>query len=30
LLRAAGFHARNLAGGIVDWIDKVDPEQLRY
>jgi len=30
LLRAAGFRARNLAGGIVDWIDKVDPDQLRY
>jgi adenylyltransferase/sulfurtransferase len=30
LLRAAGFRARNLAGGIVGWIDKVDPNQLRY
>ena len=30
LLRGAGFRARNLAGGIVDWIDKVDPDQLRY
>jgi adenylyltransferase/sulfurtransferase len=30
LLRSAGFHARNLAGGIEEWIEKVDPGQLRY
>ena len=30
LLRSAGFHARNLAGGIEEWIGKVDPDQLRY
>jgi adenylyltransferase/sulfurtransferase len=30
LLRSAGFHARNLAGGIEEWIDRVDPSQLRY
>ncbi len=30
LLRAAGFRARNLAGGILEWIERVDPDQLRY
>ena len=30
LLQSAGFHARNLAGGIEEWIGKVDPDQLRY
>jgi molybdopterin/thiamine biosynthesis adenylyltransferase/rhodanese-related sulfurtransferase len=30
LLRAAGFRAWNLAGGIVAWIDQVDPSQARY
>jgi len=30
LLRAAGFRARNLAGGIVEWIEQIDPNQLRY
>jgi rhodanese-related sulfurtransferase len=30
-LRAAGFgKARNLKGGIVDWVDKIDPSQPRY
>ena len=29
-LRGAGFRARNLKGGIVEWIDKVDPTLLRY
>jgi sulfur-carrier protein adenylyltransferase/sulfurtransferase len=31
LLRTTGFPAaRNLAGGIIDWIDKVDPSQPKY
>jgi adenylyltransferase/sulfurtransferase len=30
LLRAAGFRARNLAGGLVAWIDQVDPTMPRY
>ncbi len=31
LLRAAGFnHARNLKGGILAWIDQVDPSQPKY
>jgi adenylyltransferase/sulfurtransferase len=30
LLRAAGFHARNLTGGILSWIDRVDPTIPRY
>jgi adenylyltransferase/sulfurtransferase len=30
LLRAAGFHARNLQGGIAAWIDQVDPALPRY
>jgi sulfur-carrier protein adenylyltransferase/sulfurtransferase len=31
LLRAAGFSkARNLAGGILAWIDQVDPSQPKY
>ena len=30
LLRAAGFRARNLAGGIIAWIDQVDPTLPRY
>ncbi len=30
LLRAAGFRARNLAGGITAWIDQVDPSMPRY
>jgi sulfur-carrier protein adenylyltransferase/sulfurtransferase len=30
-LRSKGFgRARNLVGGILDWIDKVDPSQPRY
>jgi adenylyltransferase/sulfurtransferase len=30
-LRRAGFaHARNLAGGILAWIDQVDPSQSKY
>ena len=29
-LRAAGFRARNLAGGIAAWIDQVDPTMVRY
>jgi adenylyltransferase/sulfurtransferase len=29
-LRAAGFRARNLKGGIAAWIDQVDPTMLRY
>jgi sulfur-carrier protein adenylyltransferase/sulfurtransferase len=30
-LRAAGFtHARNLKGGILAWIDQVDPSQPKY
>ncbi len=30
-LRSAGFgKARNLKGGIVDWVDKIDPSQPRY
>ncbi len=31
LLRAAGFrHARNLKGGILAWIEQVDPSQTTY
>jgi molybdopterin/thiamine biosynthesis adenylyltransferase/rhodanese-related sulfurtransferase len=30
LLRAAGLRAWNLAGGIVRWIDDIDPSQPRY
>jgi adenylyltransferase/sulfurtransferase len=30
LLRAAGFRARNLQGGIAAWIDQVDPTLPRY
>ena len=30
-LRAAGFKkVLNLKGGILDWIDKVDPTQPKY
>jgi sulfur-carrier protein adenylyltransferase/sulfurtransferase len=29
-LRAAGFRARNLAGGITAWIQSVDPTMLAY
>jgi sulfur-carrier protein adenylyltransferase/sulfurtransferase len=29
-LRAAGFRARNLTGGLMAWIDLVDPTMLRY
>ncbi len=30
-LRSQGFtHARNLTGGILEWIDKVDPSQPKY
>jgi sulfur-carrier protein adenylyltransferase/sulfurtransferase len=30
LLRAAGFRARNLKGGITAWADRVDPTMVRY
>lgn len=30
LLRAAGFRARNLQGGIAAWTDQVDPTMPRY
>jgi sulfur-carrier protein adenylyltransferase/sulfurtransferase len=29
-LRGAGFRARNLAGGITAWIDRVEPTMMRY
>jgi adenylyltransferase/sulfurtransferase len=30
-LRSVGFrHVLNLKGGILDWIDKVDPSQPKY
>jgi sulfur-carrier protein adenylyltransferase/sulfurtransferase len=30
-LRSVGFkRVRNLKGGILDWIDKVDPTQPKY
>jgi rhodanese-related sulfurtransferase len=30
-LRQKGFkRVRNLKGGILDWIDKVDPSQPKY
>jgi adenylyltransferase/sulfurtransferase len=29
-LQGAGFRARNLKGGLMAWIDKVDPTLLRY
>ena len=30
VVRAAGFRARNLQGGIAAWIDQVDPTMPRY
>ena len=30
LLLAAGYRARNLTGGLMAWIDRVDPSLLRY
>jgi rhodanese-related sulfurtransferase len=31
MLRDRGFRkARNLAGGILAWIDQVDPTQTKY
>jgi adenylyltransferase/sulfurtransferase len=30
LLRARGYDARNLTGGILDWIAKIDPSLSRY
>jgi adenylyltransferase/sulfurtransferase len=30
LLRAAGFRARNLKGGVAAWADRVDPTMVRY
>ena len=30
-LRSVGFkHVLNLKGGILEWVDKVDPSQPRY
>jgi adenylyltransferase/sulfurtransferase len=29
-LRTLGYDARNLTGGILAWIDQVDPTQQRY
>jgi adenylyltransferase/sulfurtransferase len=29
-LRSVGFKVLNLKGGILDWIDKVDPTQPKY
>ena len=29
-LRGAGFRARNLEGGITAWIDRIDPDMVRY
>jgi sulfur-carrier protein adenylyltransferase/sulfurtransferase len=29
-LREKGYRVKNLKGGILDWIDKVDPSQPRY
>jgi adenylyltransferase/sulfurtransferase len=29
-LRQKGFHAKNLTGGILEWIDTVDPSQPKY
>ncbi len=29
-LRPKGFRVKNLRGGILDWIDKVDPSQPKY
>jgi len=29
-LRAAGFRATNLAGGILRWSDDVDPSMVKY
>jgi sulfur-carrier protein adenylyltransferase/sulfurtransferase len=30
-LRSVGFkHVLNLKGGILDWVDKVDPSQPKY
>jgi adenylyltransferase/sulfurtransferase len=30
LLKQAGFHARNMKGGILAWSDKVDPTVPKY
>lgn len=30
IVRAAGFDADHLGGGITAWVDQVEPEQLRY
>lgn len=30
IVRAAGFDADHLGGGITAWIDQIEPEQLRY
>jgi adenylyltransferase/sulfurtransferase len=30
LLRAAGFRARNLKGGITAWADRIDPTMVQY
>ena len=30
MLRQKGFDAHNLAGGILAWIDRVDPSLTRY
>ena len=29
-LREKGYRVRNLKGGILDWVDKVDPSQPKY
>ena len=29
-LREKGYRVKNLKGGILDWIDKVDPSQPKY
>jgi adenylyltransferase/sulfurtransferase len=30
LLRDQGIEAKNVKGGILDWIDKVDPSLPKY
>ena len=30
LLRRTGIDAKNLKGGILAWIDKIDPTQAKY
>lgn len=30
LVRAAGRRGSNVAGGVIDWVDRIDPQQAKY